>query len=369
MAATFADEEARDRMVHALLADEGIEAITSAACTALGNPCFVSDSRFRVIATAQDGEVDDPLWNSVCAAGFLDPGTVLEFDRKGITRDVVRGKGTQEVIYEGSNYPWLGMAIGLDESHVAYFVTIESNRILVGDDRRGFEFAASVVACELKKARYQDDSFRSGIEHLLADLIEGAYTTQGQVEDAAIASRFSARPDYQLLVVRRRREAVSVRDIARFHIEQVLGTPYSVVVGSDLVFLMSHGHRNTLGSKRALQLDEVLERYDMQGGASSRFSNLLDLRRAYREALATVDLTMRLGVESHVVGFDDTRIYPFSGILAGRYDLDTFVHPSFRKLQEYDAENRSDDAPELCGREFLLLFFQCQHFIDVQYVH
>ena len=64
--------------------------------------------------------------------------------------------------------------------------------------------------------------------------------------------------------------------------------------------------------------------------------------RRCREAKVAADLDEGLGLGIPLLPYDDTRIYPFSAVLAGHFSMASFIHPYLQMLEDYDARKGTE---------------------------
>ncbi|MBP3883519.1 MAG: helix-turn-helix domain-containing protein [Atopobiaceae bacterium] len=330
-----------ERINDALLSNRGIRGIVTSAAESLGNPCCVADARFKVIALHEVGITDDPVWRETVSRGALAPKHIRAFDSEGVPERVVVGNDVQEIETDASEHPWMSVSIGLDEDRCAYFTMIECNRRVTDQDRRLFAYAARVIGCELRKASYGSEPYRGGLEHFLREAIRGTIDSPQSLEAAMLSCRYRGRPSYQIVVARLDGGRTALEGIQRFQLESALRAEFSTKADGSLVFLLSEGDVIGGSFRDVTGLAQVLDATRMRIGVSVPFDDLLQCRQHYLEALATVDLASRLGLDGRVFSFEEVSLYPFACLLAGRSEMDTFIHPRFRRLEEYDEEGNS----------------------------
>ena len=182
-------EEGRERLLEALLGNRGLQAIVDRASELLGNPCYVGDSRFKVLAITPVEPSLDPVWAEVQTHGYATLEHMHELESVGVDRLVQVGRGAQRVTFPSSRYPWLNIAVGDDLRHLAYFGMLEVNGSLDSEGMSLFSYAARVITCELRNARYESASLRSAREHFLFEAVTESVVSPEQFHDLMARAR------------------------------------------------------------------------------------------------------------------------------------------------------------------------------------
>lgn len=328
--------EGWEQLDDALLADRGLQAIVDTASRLLGNPCFVGDSRFKVLAMTVVPDIDDDAWRGMQQHGYASLGGMRELDDLGVSERVRIGRGPQHIEFPSSRYQWVTTAIGLDSAHLAYFGTILSNCPL--DDRRLqlFSYASRIIACELRNARYESDSLRSAREHFLFEAVTDASMSPERLYDLMARARVKDEGPYQLMVIRDSCERPNIPDTVRFKLEGISSAGFSVMLQGDVVIALSGRLVRGFKGERSDLFEAALRESGLICGMCPVFDSIHEMARRCREAKVTADLDVGLNLDIPLLSFEDPRVYPFSAVLAGHFSMSSFIHPQLRRLEEYD---------------------------------
>ncbi len=329
-------QEGKDQLEEALLGNRGLQAIVEVASRLLGNPCYVGDSRFKVLAVTTVDPSVDPVWAEVQAHGYATLDHMHELEGQGVDQLVRVGMGAQRVTFPSSRHPWLNIAVGDDLQHLAYFGMLEANGPLPDELTPLFTYAARVIACELRNARYEHDSLRSAREHFLFDAVTGAISSPEQFHDLMTRARIKQEGPYLLLVVRDRRERPSIADAVRYQLENISHAEVSARFQSDVVLLLSGRRARAFEGNRRARFEQALTDSGLACGMCTSFLSIHDTARNCREAKVTADLCEGLDIQVPLLAYDDPRVYPFSAVLAGHFSMASFIHPHLQCLEDYD---------------------------------
>ena len=331
-----------ERLHDALLSNRGLQAIVDVASELLGNPCYVGDSRFKILAMNHVDAPGDPIWEGIEAHGYASLEQMREMESLGVDELVRLGTGVQRVTFPSSNHSWVSVVIGLDRAHHAYFGAMELDHELNVDEMRLFSYAARVVACELRNARYESDSLRSAREHFLYDAVTGAIESPEQFHDLMTRARIKDMGPWLVLVVRDPRERPGIPEAVRYQLENVSHAGFSVSIQDDLVLLLGERHVEGLSGTRRERFELALADSGLVCGVCQRFDDINQVARRCREAKVAADLDEGLGLGIPLLPYDDTRIYPFSAVLAGHFSMASFIHPYLQMLEDYDARKGTE---------------------------
>ena len=329
-------QRGKDQLMEALLANRGLQAIVDTASELLGNPCYVGDSRFKVLAITAIDESVDPVWAEVQAHGYATLEHMRELEEAGVDQQVRVGMGAQLVTFPSSHYPWLNMAVGDDLQHLAYFGMLEMNGPLDEEALRLFAYAARIVTCELRNARYESDSLRSAREHFLFEAVTGTVASPEQFHDLMTRARIKDEAPYLIFVVRDPRERPEIPQAVRYQLENVSHAGFSVSIQDDVVLMLSGRRARAFAGERRERVTQALAESGLVCGLSPVFDDVHQIARRCREAKVTADLDEGLGLDIALLAYDDPRVYPFSAVLAGHFSMASFIHPHLHVLEDYD---------------------------------
>lgn len=335
-------QQGKERLLEALLANRGLQEIVDTASDLLGNPCYVGDSRFKVLAITKVDAAVDPVWAEVQTHGYATLDHMRELEEAGVDQLVRVGRGVQRVTFPSSRYPWLNIAIGDDLQHLAYFGILESSGPLDEDELVLFSYAARIVACELRNARYESDSLRSAREHFLFEAVTETVVTPEQFHDLMARARIKDEGPYLVFVVRDPREKPQIPDAVRYQLENVSHAGFSVPIQDDVVLMLSGRHARAFAGERRERFAKALVESGLVCGLSPSFDDVHQIARRCREAKVTADLDEGLGLQIPLLAYDNPRVYPFSAVLAGHFSMASFIHPHLHVLEDYDTRKGTE---------------------------
>lgn len=341
-ATVMTTQEDKTRLMEALLGNRGLQAIVDTASKLLGNPCYVGDSRFKVLAITTVDTTVDPVWTEVQTHGYATLEHMRELEEMGVDLLVRVGRGVQRVSFPSSRYPWINIAIGDDLQHLAYFGMLEMDGPLDEERLSLFSYAARIIACELRNARYESNSLRSAREHFLFEAVTEAVTSPEQFHDLMARARIKEEEPYIVLVVRDPRERPDIPFAVRYQLENVSHAGFSVSIQDDVVLMLSGKRAKALADARRDRLARTLEESGLVCGMSPAFDDVHQIARRCREAKVTADLDEGLGLGIPLLAYDDPRVYPFSAVLAGHFSMASFIHPHLHALEDYDARKGTE---------------------------
>jgi len=335
-------QQGKEHLLEALLANRGLQEIVDTASDLLGNPCYVGDSRFKVLAITKVDATVDPVWAEVQTHGYATLEHMRELEEAGVDQLVRVGRGVQRVTFPSSHYPWLSIAVGDDLQHLAYFGMLESNGALDEDALALFSYAARIVACELRNARYESDSLRSAREHFLFAAVTETVVTPEQFHDLMTRARIKDENPYLIFVIRDPRERPQIPDAVRYQLENVSHAGFSIPIQDDVVLMLSGRHTRAFAGDRRERFVKALIESGLVCGLSPSFDDVHQVARRCREAKVTADLDEGLDLGIPLLAYDDPRVYPFSAVLAGHFSMASFIHPYLQVLEGYDARKGTE---------------------------
>jgi hypothetical protein len=164
------------------------------------------------------------------------------------------------------------------------------------DAQKLFSYAARIVTCELRNARYESDSLRSAREHFLFEAVTEALISPEQFHDLMTRARIKDESPYLVFVVRDPHEKPEIPHAVRYQLENVSHAGFSISIQDDVVFMLLGRRARAFEGERRERLAQALEESGLVCGMSPAFDDVHELARRCREAKVTADLDEGLGL-------------------------------------------------------------------------
>lgn len=326
-----------------LLSGKGIKEIIDTANGLIGNPCFVCDIRLKIISYSSNTAVDDPVWLSVIEKGYASEKIASIMIEQNILARIHLSDEPVTITYNMSYYPWKAVKVSDGQRILGYLVFMECNKTCDEVDLLMIRRTASTLACEMQKDKYFSHSKGMMHEYLIADLLKGKITDHDTLKEVLTYLDVRFKENLYILTIRQRSDAaVTPIPILQKKLDFVITKGKSVILNDDIVFLISSTDTTPISASEVTKLKKILIANNYVAGLSSFFSDLLYTKEHYMEAVTTFQLGCNYDCSECFFSYDDLKLYPVVGIVAGHSNLDVFCHPLLNTLVEYDKNNNTE---------------------------
>lgn len=335
------------RLIDALYSGAGLQAIVDIASDVIGNPVFVNDSSFKILAMSQNAVFHNTSLEEERSLGFVTEQNVTDMRRDGIVSRKRRNReGTLRVERPGSKEQWLFRDVKLHNVWVATVAVVDNNRpFRESFDMDMLERLSKIVAVELEKNDFFKDDHSVMREYFLGDLLTGKIQSDQIIEERRHLIGWQSRRFFQTLVIVSRGGSLS-HDLARFvtgQLRRLFPDCCWTMKQHNLVVLLSSDAASVTSPNERQALKELLESHDLLGGESNPFERLSECRNAFQQAYRAAEAGLIMGSPGQVlVSYETMAPYYIAQTVLKRNNANDFMPRSIARLDAYDNAHGSE---------------------------
>lgn len=335
------------RLIDALYSGAGLQAIVDIASDVMGNPVFVNDGSFKILAMSQSAVFRNISLEEERALGFVTEQNVADMRRDGIvTRRRHDRENTLRVERPESTEQWLFKDVKLHNVWVATVAIVDNNRPFREPfDMEMIERLSKIVAVELEKNDFFKDDRSVMKEYFLGDLLTDKMQSDHVIEERRRLIGWQSRRYFQVAVVVTRNGAMS-HDLARFvtgRLRRILPDCCWTMKQQNIVVLASDDAASVLSSNQRQQLQELLASHDLLVGVSNSFEHLSECRGAFKQAYRAAEAGITMGAPNQtLLSYEDMAPYYIAQTVLKRNDASAFMPNTVERLIAYDEVHGSD---------------------------
>jgi|GEM_PF-5724857 len=331
--------------------EDGLQRIAEKIEQLCGNPCYLVDSSFKVMAITDNPEMVEMSINWMHAAkyGYLSYDLIANLIRSNELYDL-ESSSAATIIHSNYFYvPFINYNLRQSGRVQGHLFVIDMFRHITPGDLE----IVDLVAPYALRAMLNSPLFRqysgSYYEHFVADWLEGRIQDpvymQRQLD--ALAFKESAHPLVATFRMSSRNEFRTER-LARL-LEDWQGC-MALAHGSGIVAIFQLKDRS---SKAAAieRMRKICRDEQCRAAVSDVQDEYHDIPRGYRQTVETLRICDAMGLEDSVVSYGDVAAFQPYLNFASAAELDDFLHPAITFLQQYDREHAVQLLPTLA--EFL----------------
>lgn len=315
-----------------------IQEVLDAAEDLLDATIVICEGLLNILAVSKTKDVHDPFWKRAFELGYADRSffsNVYESDyMKSLPHTIDRG-----TLYAPDNVTlkfWAQGGVINDQSYVCAVALPRKYESFIEEKRLDTlqSLAWMIYSCYF---RYDEDSIlplKTNASDLLYTLDE---TLLRHGENVSYEKKNSY-SDVQLVIIKPQFPNVTstMSIVHMYNLQLLFGSDCATIYNGNAVALTS-----PLTDAQFKALEDMAGRFDLRIGLSWVFSGKHNVKEAYRQATAAVDLACRLKCSEQVCSFDRYFIFDILEKCPEKVVFQEFKIPSVIKLQEHDAQHNS----------------------------
>lgn len=348
-------------LLSSLAKARGLQSVADAGYSALGNPVIISDKSWTVLAMAPDIAIDsDTAWTEFRRDGMLSITTVSRDIQNGLSEKLNHCETPFLWETEAADFRRILSNVIVGGRNAATITVLEYNHPFSDADPAAIAMLRDAISAEMQKDKFY--SYTRGLLH--EELLENLLA--GRTEDPAMVEYRMNQIDQGM----RKCIFVHVLDISGFdrgnhsvpyvrnYLERLIAGSKAVIYDDNIVLVASYDDNPYAGKQETGELAEFMKRHNIRAGVSRSFSNLADLRRHYREAMAALTVGRHMHPSRVLYSYEDYALYHIAALCAENGGIDEYVHPKLSALSEYDRTHESSFTLSL------LTYLQCNRNIS-----
>ncbi len=359
--------EASVKLLNALSNGSSYQEIIDIGWQLLGNPMFVRDLGFNVLAYTRDIIVDDIAWRIFVEKGYqtysdvtymkvhkmletvnkskvpvyfkkFEPDEIIDEDQE-VVKDTYIVKPQRRTEAKTSRV-WANICIS--NKPVGHLVVLEYCKPFEETDFELISLITQAFSIQIQNEGYNIKERTSMYEWFVSDLLDGKITDKEVIEEKLEYMGLNLKNDLHLLVILLRpNQPVTIPEqYAKRHLEAMVGGK-AVVYKDYLIIILGRQGDNPLDEDLEKGLKSFLSENGLLGALSRRFTHLLDLRKHFKQTVKALKLGSRLNSHQTLFLYEDYVLQHLLDIQADDENIKDFCHPAIFKLMEYDRENNA----------------------------
>lgn len=344
---TYTGQFAED-MLSSLFYESGIQAMIDKAYTVLGNPIFVFDAGYNLIAAnrmegARHGQGKKIIENG----GFRKEEFEMVNHLEHIHEKVKRSRLPLLAHHPEVGFDQLLCSIN-PEKDLGHIVVTGLNRPFTETDMKLLLILRQAIDQQMKKNSFIRKNKGIYCEYFLKDLLDEKITTEKQCRERIRHMDEDFSGNMYCLVIETIRSSGTLNTM---HIRNLFENRFpharSLFYENNIVIILSLPANRELDKQARRNLTKICQDNDLYGGLSNFFQNILHLPAYYRQAQCAVSLGTHTSNTPSLFFYQDFYLQHIQESFCPKESLSTFFHPKLKLLLDYDKKNDSQLAESL----------------------
>ena len=333
-----------DTLLDVLFSEGGIQAMVNRAYGALGNPVFVFDGGFNLIAANwKEAEKTVNGTKLLENKGFSNHEFEM-VNRRNIHNKVMKSEVPIMNYNVELGYNQLLCAINTQKD-LGHIVLSAVNQPLEPIDTQLLQILKKSIDQQLKKDEFVRNTQGFHYEYLLKDLLDGK---------TAIGKPFLNRLDYansefsgnmHCLVIETARSSITlnthrIRNLFESHFPNTK----TLIYHGQIIVILNTPKNQILPKDYVHTATEICKNNNLYAGLSNCFKNIVELPKYYKQALRSIELGACAIDKPNLFLYKDYYLEHVKNIFLQKESPETFCHPKMKLLLDYDKKHDSDLA-------------------------
>ena len=340
-------EESFDRMNELAWHGNGLTGIVEELSRLVGNSAYIVDSSFKVVAIADDPDLEEMSvnWMNAAKRGYLSYDVIANLIRSNELHDIESTNAATIVNSEFFYVPFANYNLRHEGRVQGHLFVVQMYKAITACDLELVNLVAPIVL----RALQADPAYqvRRGplYEHFVIDWLTGSLRDQAYIQSQLDALSFNAAGLSVVAIVRLSIDS----DFRREHLARLLEDRQGcrAVSHDGLVIALFQLKRHNDKDAVLRKMKSICRGQQCRAAVSDVQDSFLDTPRAYRQACEVFRISDAMGIEGDVMVYGDVAAYQPYLNFSSVEELDAFCHPAINALREHDRTHAVQLLPTL----------------------
>jgi len=331
-------------LINSFFKEQGLQYLIDVAYQVFGNPLFVIDNSHKYLAVSTGIVSDSAFVSEENKEGYISQQGI-NFIRQSRINEKIRAQNSP--VYFKNPLHDRGMlvdAITINNIEVGHVMLYEQDQPIQEFDAVMLHRTSRIISMELQKNSFINANKGFMYSYFLADLLDNPDVNYASVKERLAILNYDLKEELYMFVIPAYsyRNASTKLDIIVDQLHQLLSSSIYAIYENTITILISRSRTDGIKEQEYNRLVSFLSANNLTAGISNFFYNLKDARRFYLQALKSVELGLKLGVQAPIHRYCDNYLYHIFEMCEKQENILFFIHPGMMKLLEYDQQHGTD---------------------------
>lgn len=335
----------KTELMEAHLSCQGLQYIIDVAYEVLGNPMFVSDLGYNILAFNKNADVGDPSWPTASREEEFEAyERIKKLNDSGVFE---RLYGSSEPCIENFDYSptrWMANKIAIKEKNIGHIAVVELHQPFADMDLVLLPFLCEIVASELQKETISSGHFSNEFEHFLIDVLDEKITKPETINKQGQKLKLNKKKYLVLVTICFGKNAKNGMSLSYLKgiVNRLLRTEKTILYKNKITVFLANDKKIVFSDIIETRFSDFLKTNEMKVGISQHFSDLTQLGKYYLQSVKAVELGVSLTQNENIFYYQNYAIYHLLEIAGTLSNLKDFCNPVLMELLAYDKQYKTD---------------------------
>ena len=325
--------EAELAISRALFDCTSVKDLLDVASSLLGNPILLQDftTRLLVHSEADTMAVDDEILNSVFQVGYVTTELFQKYDYANVLEQI---KNTPQtfLLRSPKKRERLICRLIVNRRYFGWFLTVAYNQPFQESDVEIMNFLCGALQLFLEKENILPNMTRS--ENLLQELIQEKKYSEEEFKRRAEGFSWVLHDHYYIVVISNKEGKAESRIMMSYRNHLALIFPEVVILEIKGKLILFFDTQEIGGCMRTLEA--FLEKYDLLGVCSNRFSKITDFSYILEQLMMVIGLENKVRMNKNLIYYQDYMMYCAIKKIGREGHIQYFCMPELLEVFRYD---------------------------------
>ena len=337
-------------LYNSLFTENSIDGILNISENFLGNPIFILDTSYHIIARSNLAKLDNSSIETHNGESYLLLDTIKLMKKNKCIDNIYN---SDNAFFHNSDQILIFCSIRINNITVAYISVLQSKREFEEEDLELTNVLSKVFSVQLQKENLFISNSGLDEEYYLTDLLINRIDNIEYITERLEYINFNLYENLIILSIPFKQKYKDYRHnfglkelIKKF--KNILGNCISTYYKDTIIFLISNEHKEVINDSLNETLLEFLKLNNLRCGISIVFESLLDIEDFFNQSIYALELSSCMKIDNNINYFEDyIEYYLFNMAMCITNDLYqinllTLVHPWIKKLIKFDEQSKTE---------------------------
>jgi len=337
-----------DTLLEILFYETGIQAMVDKVYPAFGNPIFVFDAAFNLIAANWEEASKNPIHEELLQNKTLREKEFSMLNKLGHIHEKVK-KSEVPITFRHPEYGFDQMVCAIDtKKDLGHIVINAVNHPFLPGTEKIMILLKRGIDQQMKKDEFIRNNRGFAYEYFIKDLLDEKLAVQKDDYDYLKYVGKDFEGSLYCVVVETARSAGTVNtNYIRSDFEKAFPNTKTLLYNGEIVVLICLPHEEELSKTQLKTAGEICKKHKLYAGLSNQFNGLLKIKDYYTQALRAMELGIPLRKKAGLYRYSDYYMQHLSTLFTQKEPADVFCHPQLDKLIRHDNEHNTEYAHSL----------------------
>ncbi|MBU4439746.1 MAG: helix-turn-helix domain-containing protein [Firmicutes bacterium] len=332
-----------DEMIRRITDNKGLTEIINAMTPILGNPLYVADADFKVLARTDCVLKKPEEWRHIVDNGIEDGYISSSVNDFYYMKDLVLKTEHQHepVFFSGNElYPHSFCTMNLTSRNkkIGLVTVFETEHPFSIGTKATIEFFSDILIMEIQKNQTMIINEGVKLGYLFAEILTGDRHSENELQKVIHYVNIAFPKPFFIMVFQSRHANRNRYELTflRKKIIDLIDNTICIIHQNNIVMLANDQSSRQFFGQRLVDIEHWLQDSKMVAGISDDCCEITEIRKSYQTALTAIELGLKAEKKGLLFSYDRYRFSHLMDVIGHLENSNDLCHPALDNLRLYD---------------------------------